>query len=46
MDTWLIVLLAILGVAIVGGIIAMLFITFPIANKVYKFQLARTSKDV
>ena len=46
MDTWLIVLLVILGVAIVGGIIAMLCITFPIANKVYKFQLVRTSKDV
>ena len=40
------IVLTVLAVLIVGGLISMLAVTFPIANKVYKNHLVRTSKDV
>lgn len=46
MQTWLIILIVTLAVLVIGGIVAMLFITFPIAKKVYENQLVRTSKDI
>lgn len=46
MQTWLIILICVLAVLIVGGLLAMLFVTFPIADKVYRYQLVRTSKDI
>ncbi len=43
LPAWIAVIVAAL---LVGGLIAMLAVTFPIANRVYKEQLVRTSEEV
>ncbi len=45
MELWAWILIAVVAVAVLGGIGAMLYITVPIAKKVYFTQLVRTSKD-
>ncbi len=40
------IVIIVLSCLIVSGLVAMLIVTMPIANKVYKEQLVRTSKDI
>lgn len=45
MPVWLFILIILVVIMALGGLLAMLYITVPIAKKVYMEQLVRTSQD-